>query len=394
MRVALITEDLNPRRGGAERSASELAAELCRQRVELTVLARRVTVKIEDREYRDKIFRVSARTRSGRWRQFARAVAGHLAETNYNIVHSLAPIPQANVYQPRGGSILYSAKRSAHTYDSSVTSRIKLQTMIFNRSRQIRIAGERKLCEANSGPTILALSRYVQRQFQEEYQVPESRLRVIRNGINIDPIRCEPAREQGRRLRERFDPDGELALFLFAAENFRLKGLAPLIAAAARLNESLKSKRDFLILVAGGQEYSRYYQKVQKLGLGGKVVFLGSTRRMAALLHLCDAVVLPTFNDACSRLVMESLAAGKPAITTRYNGAADFLEDGKYGIIIDEPTNIQALALALAQLCDPQQQQRYCQAIEADRVYEQVSIQRHVQELIAAYKEIAAKKGK
>jgi len=234
MKVALITEDLNPRRGGAERSASELAEELCRQGMELTVIARRVNIKPEERSFRSKIFRVSARTRVGRWRQFAQAVSGHLAETNYDIVHSLAPIPQADVYQPRGGSILYSAKRSAQTYACSVKSRIKLKTLIFNRARQVRIVGERKLCEANPGPTILALSHYVQRQFQEEYQVPESRLRVIRNGIDIDPIRCEPAREQGRVLRERFDPEGDLAIFLFAAENFRLKGLAPLIQAAAR----------------------------------------------------------------------------------------------------------------------------------------------------------------
>ena len=149
MRVALITEDLNPRRGGAERSASELAAELARQGMDLTVLARRVTVKSVDRSYQDKIFRVSARTRVGRWRKFAQAVGGHLAETNYDIVHSLVPIPQVDVYQPRGGSILYSAKRSAQTYACSIKSRMKLKTMVFNRARQVRIAGERTLCEVN-----------------------------------------------------------------------------------------------------------------------------------------------------------------------------------------------------------------------------------------------------
>jgi len=392
MKVALITEDLNPRRGGAERSASELAEELCRQGVELTVLARRINIKPEERLFRSKEFRVSARTRVGRWRKFARAVGGHLAETNYDIVHSLAPIPQADVYQPRGGNMLYSAKRNAQTYACPFQARIKLKTMVFNRARQVRIAGERKLCEANPGPMILALSRYVQRQFQEEYQVSESRLRVIRNGIDIEPIRSEAAQEQGGKLRKRFDPNGALALFLFAAENFRLKGLGPLIQAAERLNQSHQKRRDFLILVAGGQDYGSYYQQVQQAGLGGKVIFLGSTRAMAALLQMCDAVVLPTFNDACSRLVMEALAAGKPAITTRYNGAAEFLGDGNYGVTMDEPTNIQALAEALEQLCDPQQQQRFCQALEADQVLEQVSIQRHVRELIAVYQEIVLKK--
>ena len=388
MKVALITEDLNPRRGGAERSAGELAQELGAQGMDLTVLTRGITAQSEERAYQDKTFRISAWTRSGQWRKFAQAVGRHLNETKYDIVHSLVPMPSADVYQPRGGSLLYSARRNAQAYACPVKARVKQLTIPFNRARQIRIAGERKLCEANSGPTILALSRYVQRQFQEEYHLADSRLRVIRNGIDTEPIRSETSREEGRRLRNRFDPEGNLTIFLFAAENFHLKGLSSLIVAADRLKETSKNKRDFLILVAGREKYGRYYQQVQKLGLGGKIVFLGSTRSMAALLHLCDAVVLPTFNDACSRLVMESLAAGKPAITTRYNGAADFLGDGTYGIMVDEPTNTTVLADALEQLCDPLQQQQFCQAIEADRVYEQVSIQRHVAKLIEIYRGI------
>jgi UDP-glucose:(heptosyl)LPS alpha-1,3-glucosyltransferase len=385
MKVALITEDLNPRRGGAERSASELAQELTRQGIEVTVLARRVAVKSEDRVYHGHTFRISAWTRTGRWRKFEQRVAAHLAETKYDIVHSLVPIQSADVYQPRGGSILYSAKRNARTYTCPMKARLKLKTLAFNRARQVRIAGEKTLCESTNGPTILALSRYVERQFKEEYKLTNSRLRVIRNGINIEPIRSAPARKQGDELRNRFDPEGKRAIFLFAAENFRLKGLTSLIEAAARLNDQQQCVRDCLILVAGGQVYSTYYQEAQKLGLGGKVVFLGSTRNMAAMLNMCDAVVLPTFNDACSRLVMEALAAGKPAITTRYNGAADFLGEGKYGITIDEPTNIQALAEALAQFSDPRHHQQFCQRIESDRVHEQVSIQRHVRELIDFY---------
>jgi len=391
MKVALITEDLNPRRGGAELSASELAQELTRQGMEVTVLARRVAVNPEERAYQDKIFRISAWTRTGQWRKFEQTVAAHLAETKYDIVHSLAPMQPADVYQPRGGSILYSAKRNAQTYACPVKARLKLKTLAFNRARQVRIAGERKLCESNPGPTVLALSRYVERQFKEEYKLTNSRLRVIRNGINIESIRSDPARNQGEQLRNRFDSEGKRAIFLFAAENFRLKGLTPLIEAAAQLNDQQQSTRDFLILVAGGQVYSTYYQQVQKLGLGGKVVFMGSTRNMAAMLNMCDAVVLPTFNDACSRLVLEALAAGKPAITTRYNGAADFLDEGKYGITIDEPTNIPALAEALVQLSDPQHHQQFCQRIESDRVYEQVSIRRHVIELISVYQELSAK---
>jgi len=102
-------------------------------------------------------------------------------------------------------------------------------------------------------------------------------------------------------------------------------------------------------------------------------------------------VVLPTYNDACSRVVLEGLAAGKPAITTRYNGAAEFLGQGRYGCIVDQCDNVDELAAALLRICDRRQQQRMCQAVEADKLWQQVGMARHARELVQLYQSL--KKG-
>ncbi|MBN1846688.1 MAG: glycosyltransferase family 4 protein [Sedimentisphaerales bacterium] len=388
MKLALISEQFQPQRGGAERSAVELAAALCREGIEVTVLARSLPPEAAAVDCRMERLAVSGWTRLEQWLSFRRAVERMCGPRRFDIVHSLAPIPAADLYQPRGGSILYSSRRSRQMANGAIRARLKSYTAPLNVARQLRIRAERHLCLRPDGPLVLALSGYVQHQFQEEYPAVGPRLRLVPNGIDTAAFRDPRARREGLLLRQRFDPGGDRTIFLFAAENFHLKGLRRLVEAAGLLGRRGGVGRDFLILVAGRENYRPYFHMARRLGLAGRVVFLGSTRRMSALANLADAVVLPTYNDACSRLVLEALAAGRPAITTRFNGAADFLGEGRYGIILADPDDAEALADALAQGCDAGRRREWSRAIEADRVHERVSLRRHVAELLGVYEEI------
>ena len=145
-------------------------------------------------------------------------------------------------------------------------------------------------------------------------------------------------------------------------------------------------------MVVSKQDYKSYWQQAQELGLGDVVIFMGHSDKMAQLLRMSDAVVLPSYNDACSRLILEGLAAGRPGITTRYNGAAEFLGGGKYGIVIDRADDEAALGRALVELCDRGRQREMSRAIEDDKVYQRVSMRRHAKELLGLYEELAAHK--
>jgi UDP-glucose:(heptosyl)LPS alpha-1,3-glucosyltransferase len=388
MKVALVLEKFSIARGGAERSTFELACRLSESGVDVTLIAGRI-----DRPDRTLPCALHELPRSGgnlrRWQNFQRAASRHLAQTHYDIVHSMVPLLEAHIYQPRGGSILNSSRRHAASYESALLRFVKRGTGWFNRPRQARIRAERQLCRIRRGPLVAALSTYVAQAFQNDYQLPPDRLRIVPNGIDTAALRNENARAGGERLRQLYSRDGQFALFLFAAENYRLKGLRWLIRAAKHAHSRLTpSQRDFRIIVAGSENYEKYWKDAQTIATEPHVLFLGSTQEMPALINMCDAVVLPTYNDACSRLILEGLAAGKPGITTRYNGAADFLGEGKYGVIIDSCDDVEALAEALLCLCDPRQQQDLSRRIEADRLHERVSMARHARELLAWYEEI------
>jgi UDP-glucose:(heptosyl)LPS alpha-1,3-glucosyltransferase len=391
MKIALVLEKFDLSAGGAEKSVYELACALSEKGLDVTVVAGSAGAQGPDeRPFDYKELPTKKNLFNTRWGNFQAAVNEHIKSHRYDIVHSVVPLAIADIYQPRGGSVLYGSQRHSDSFSNPAMVQFKRMTAGLNFSRAQQIKSERGLCRLKDGPILAALSEYVARQFTDTYQLPDDRIQVVRNGINIDKLRSEESRRQGQKLRQLYDRDDKLALFVFAAENLRLKGLDRLLKAAelatSKLNVNSKNLRDFRVMVFSNAKYSDYWRKAQKSGLAERILFMGPTRQMAAVLNMCDAVVLPSYNDACSRVVMESLAAGKPAITTRYNGATEFLGDNKYGVILNRCDDTAELAGAMLSLCDKSRHQQLCRNIEADEVYKNVSIERHVCELMELYK--------
>lgn len=394
MKVLIITENFDTQRGGAERSTFELAYCLSELGVQVTVAAGQIAGSDgANLPFALHVLPLRGMTRLSRRRSFEPVLAGYLARSDFDIVHSMIPVGGADVYQPRGGSILYSARRHAQSYSSRWLSWFKQATASLNRLRQYQIERERSLCSDEHGPVIAALSQYVREQFKTCYHLADPRIRVIRNGIRPDSLLSQEARQQGENLRRLYTKHQDVLLFIFAAVNYRLKGLGPLIQAASLAAPRLgSSHRDFRILVFGSKDYEKYWRQSNRLGQGERIIFCGATQSMPAVLQMADAVVLPSYNDACSRLVLEGLAAGKPALTTRFNGACDFLGEGKYGCIVETSDDIEALAQALLQLCSRQNLEQMKQAIQDDQLPEQVSMARHARELLELYHQIVPNK--
>ena len=99
-----------------------------------------------------------------------------------------------------------------------------------------------------------------------------------------------------------------------------------------------------------------------------------------------DVVLLLSWQDACSRVILEAVRWGVPSITTRYNGAAEVLAEGA-GIVVESPDDSAGVAAALATMCDPASRAHMRRACLAKADY--LSIRRHVDELEALYRELA-----
>lgn len=387
MKIALVLERFDIDRGGAERSTSEMAAGLARLGHDVTIVAGRgdKNTAADEGSFAVEILGVGDR----RWSSLAERATAYFAAHQYDIIHSMVPLPLCHVYQPRQGSMRTVIRRHALAYAVPLVRSFKQATAWMNSARRQRARAERVWCRQGSG-TLAAVSSYVARQFRADYGLSEDRIAVVRNGVGVERLRTETARKNGAKLRACYNRDGRTRLLLYVSQNFRLKGLTHLLGAVARTKKSSSSDVHFKVLVFGSEFIGPYHKLADRLGITDRVLFMQSTSEMPAVLNAVDAAVLPTWNDACSRTIMEALAVDKPVITTRCNGAADFIEPDKHGWLIVDPMDVDGLAAALMQTCSEDVYRRRQSAVQNDELWRQVAMDRHVQELVELYEHVSA----
>jgi UDP-glucose:(heptosyl)LPS alpha-1,3-glucosyltransferase len=161
-------------------------------------------------------------------------------------------------------------------------------------------------------------------------------VQVIYNGV--EPESLGPAGPPGS-AREFLDIPADEPLLLFLGSGFERKGLLMAIEALARL-------RHGTLLVAGKDRPGRFQGRAHRLGLNQRVRFLGQRDDVGRLLAAADLLILPTIYDPCANSCLEALALGVPVVTTTANGAAELVEDGVSGFVVDDPRDTTGLAQA------------------------------------------------
>jgi glycosyltransferase involved in cell wall biosynthesis len=327
---------------------------------------------------------------------FEQALREHLQQNHYDIIHSTLPFDFADIYQPRGGSYKEAMLQNIESYPCPVTRFWKHKTHFMNFRRTAFLRAERKLCRASRTTTVAALSDYVRQQFIRHYGLSEQRIALIPNGIHVnrtadfsyaDAFRRDILSRLSSEIRE------NAVIFLFAANNFRLKGLRELILAFARAFQSNPSI-PAVLAIAGSDQSAPYQKLAREQDIDSRVVFCGPQKDAFSALSACDAAILPSWYDPCSRFILEGLALAKPVVTTGLNGACEQFKHGRHGSIVDKPDSIQALSDIIITLCSQPTRIAFADAIQEDDLKEKISIARHVGQLRQLYDIIrAAKKG-
>jgi len=390
MKIAIITERADVKLGGAERSVLELRAALSAIGHQVDIIAAKGTAT-------GKNMHVLCQSNSGKRTNYFiydKAIREFLQNNKFDIIHSVLPFDYADVYQPRGGSYAETIVRNAASYQNKFVEFYKNMFSVFNSRRTTLLQAERKLAQAKNGPVIAALSKYVAKQFKEHYGTDSTRITIIPNGVkNIkepdiaqaDNLRTEILSQLN--LKEADNP----VLFLFAANNFRLKGLPGLIRAMQIVCSQPTERKPYLI-VAGNDKEKKCYDLASSIA-PDNVLFVGALGHIREAMAITDVAVLPTFYDPSSRFILEALSVGKPVITTKYNGACDLFENNKHGKIIESPDDISALAQAIEYFTNTNNIQKTSQAIVEDEIQDNISINRVARQLTELYVNILSKKG-
>ena len=125
-------------------------------------------------------------------------------------------------------------------------------------------------------------------------------------------------------------PKTEPVRFLFVGRVMREKGVDELFAAARRLKETFGGRVE--IAVAGSFEES-YKPQMDELAQAGILTYLGYRSDMKAVYAGAHCVVLPSYHEGMSNVLLEAAATGRPLITSDVPGCREAVEPGVSGML-------------------------------------------------------------
>ncbi len=195
--------------------------------------------------------------------------------------------------------------------------------------------------------------------------LPAERVSVLPN-----PAPSLPELPPRQELRRRLGVDGPT--LVFAGRLTAAKALPVAFAALA-------STEGVCLLVAGdGPDRQALELEAERLGLAGRVRFLGAQprERVLALFRAADAALLSSAWENFPHTVVEALAAGTPVIATRVGGVPEVVHDGENGLLVPAG-DPEALAAAIRRfLHEPELRARLVaaakpsvEAISRDAIY-------------------------
>jgi glycosyltransferase involved in cell wall biosynthesis len=195
--------------------------------------------------------------------------------------------------------------------------------------------------------TTLVCSTAVEEFAHAGLRYPAHKLEVVPNAIDLDRFRGLPDRKEARRS---LDLPQNCPILICVASLTEHKGHTYLLEAMQTVHSELPEA--LLLLVGKGGEGRK--AELRKLacekGLGDSVTFLGSRDDVPLLMAASDLSVLPSaLREGLPISLLESAAAGLPAVATSVGGIPDVVEDGVGGILVP-PRDSVALAEGLLTL--------------------------------------------
>jgi glycosyltransferase involved in cell wall biosynthesis len=106
-----------------------------------------------------------------------------------------------------------------------------------------------------------------------------------------------------------------------------------------------------IVLAGSGSEEARLRRFAEKLGLAADVSFIGPAfgENKIKLLSDADVLVLASYSEGLPYALLEGMAAGAPAITTRVGAIPDVVTEGVHGLFVPS-RDPEAIARAIRRL--------------------------------------------
>jgi glycosyltransferase involved in cell wall biosynthesis len=218
------------------------------------------------------------------------------------------------------------------------------------------------------------------RRLVPRWWLPASSLVVIHNALAIDRY----GKEHVDAARRRTDVSGRVVA-LNVGRLSPEKGQDLLLHAFAEVGAQHPG---FQLWFAGtGPLESELRALAVKLGVAGRVRFLGFVADMPALYREVDVVVQSSLTEGLPNVILEAVYLRVPIIATAVGGTAEVVEHGSGGWLIDRGSAQQLASALRLFLTEPERFARMAGAGH-NRIHEQFSFTARTEKLTRLYEEL------
>jgi UDP-glucose:(heptosyl)LPS alpha-1,3-glucosyltransferase len=341
VKIALVAHHARPT-GGQDRYLLELARHLGgRHDVHLVVVRAEGTdgmgVTVHELGFKDRpVLALEPR--------FARRAAALVAGAGYDIVHGVGgSLPGANVITAQYCHTAWHEARKRYRVHEGTRLGAWYQTLVGAQA----VAYERRAYGDPALRAVIAVSRVTAGELAHHYGVAANRITVVHNGADatvFDRARYPTARQA---LRHELGIPAESPVALLVGTYAR-KGLDTAIAAVARASSTLH------LVVAGAGDGDAARRWAAAAGMADRLHLLGARSDVARLYAAADVFILPTRYEPFGMVIAEAMASSLPVIVSACSGAAELIDPGVSGYVVETADDAEGFAAHLRTLlADP-----------------------------------------
>ncbi len=389
MNIAFVIDRYLPHKGGGERYLEMLSQQLAKENHHVTILARRFPTAIPPHP-RIHYHPIHVPPWPGWIRLLFFAFRCHQVSRDYryDIVHDVGHTWGADVFNPHGGVEQVWLQRYFASYRHPFHRFLKkLQRLCSPKEWTFLLLQHRQyLSPATS--RIIAISPMIMEHIRAHYPtLPAQKVVLVQNPADLSRFSPQNRAHFRKSTRAALGLDKNDVALLFAGNNFRLKGLFPLLEAMKLLSGHSPHLR---LLVAGNESPQRWKRFCQRLGVESIVTFLGPVEKMEQLYAGMDIFVLPAYYDSAPLVILEALASGLPVITSRWAGTSSAIHTPDAGVILENNDDPVEIAKAIRSFLPDEKRQKAFQI--APQSVQSQTLTDHVRHILEIDSEIMKEK--
>jgi len=205
---------------------------------------------------------------------------------------------------------------------------------------------EKKALDSANTRHVVTNSELVKKQIIDIFKFPAERISVVRNGVDRDVFFPASSEKERFCLREKLGLSRDKLVLLFAAANFRIKGLGQAMKACAALPAEMK--KNIQLVIVGGGKQEPYQRLAEELGISKNIAFMGKKNNMRDFYACSDLLLYPSMYEPFANVCLEACACALPVLTTRLNGSSELVADRRNGFLLGDSSEIEKMTEAIA----------------------------------------------